>query len=63
MVCGSFDGEASLARIVDDLAAAFGADRDVVEADVLAMVRRLAGLGLFDGVWSDAAVEEDVGVG
>ena len=63
VVCGSFDGEVSVARIVDDLAEQFGADREVVEVDVLAMVRHLAGLGLLDGVGPRAAVEEDVGVG
>lgn len=42
------DGEASVATIVDDLAAAFGADRDEVDADVRDFLRSLAEKRMLD---------------
>lgn len=42
------DGEASVATIVDDLAAAFGADRDEVAADVRDFLRSLAEKRMLD---------------
>ncbi len=40
------DGKASLAEIVDDLVAAFSADRDQVAADVRSFLQDLADKGL-----------------
>ena len=40
------DGKASLAQIVDDLVAAFSADRDQVVADVRSFLQDLADKGL-----------------
>lgn len=59
VVCGMFDGRTSTGQAVDELAAAFGADRDVVEADVLRLVRQLAGVGLLDGLPAHAAPADD----
>jgi hypothetical protein len=50
IVCSRFDGSTSVERAVNELAAAFGAPREVVGADVLAMVRELGRKGLLDGV-------------
>jgi len=50
VVCSMFDGSSSMGEAVDELAEAFGADRDVVGADVLRLVRHLAGMGLLDGL-------------
>ncbi len=44
------DGEATLAELVDDFADALGAERDVVEADVLTFARELGANGLLQGV-------------
>jgi thiol-disulfide isomerase/thioredoxin len=44
------DGEATLGELVEDFTEAFGADRDIVEADVLAFVRGLGANGLLEGV-------------
>lgn len=40
------DGRATLGHIVDDLAASFSAPRDVILADVLALLRDLANKGV-----------------
>ena len=50
IVWNAFDGESSLAELVDDLADAFGADRDRVRDDVLDLTRTLGRAGLLDGV-------------
>jgi len=44
------DGEATIAEIVDDLSAAFGADRGQIDRDVTNLVRDFGALGLLDGV-------------
>jgi hypothetical protein len=58
IVCSRFDGSTSVERAVDELAAAFGAPREVVGADVLAMVRELGRKGLLDGVQRVASADE-----
>jgi peroxiredoxin len=45
-----FDGSGTLDEIVTDVADAFGADVDVVSADVLALARELGAAGLLVGV-------------
>ena len=50
IVWNAFDGVTSLGELVDDLAAAFGADRDLVRDDVLELTRTLGRAGLLDGV-------------
>ena len=50
VVWTSFDGQSSLADVVDDLADAFSADRDTVSLDVLRLARDLGSQGLLDGV-------------
>jgi thiol-disulfide isomerase/thioredoxin len=50
LVWQCFDGEGTIDEIVSDLAEATGADRDVIENDVLALTRQLAEVGLLDGV-------------
>lgn len=45
-----FDGEVTLATLVDDLVAVFEGDRDTIAADVLEMTRDLAQKGLLEGV-------------
>ena len=58
IVVGLFDGQSSLDQTVTELAAAFGADREVVQNDVLALARDLGRKGLFDGVEGQMPVEE-----
>ena len=53
-VCTLFDGEVTLATLVDDLVAVFEGDRETIEADVLAMTRELGAKGLLEGVRGDA---------
>ncbi len=50
IVWNAFDGITSLGALVDELAAAFGADRDVVRDDVLELTRTLGRAALLDGV-------------
>ncbi len=50
VVWNAFDGVTPLGVLVDELAAAFGADRDVVRDDVLELTRTLGRAGLLDGV-------------
>jgi thiol-disulfide isomerase/thioredoxin len=50
IVWRGFDGVTPLSALVDELAAAFGADRDVVRDDVLELTRALGRAGLLDGV-------------
>jgi peroxiredoxin len=45
-----FDGSTSIDELVDDLAEAFGVDRDVVASDVLRLTRALGAAGLLEGV-------------
>ena len=45
-----FDGEVTLATLVDDLVAVFEGDRGTIERDVLDMTRDLAHKGLLEGV-------------
>ena len=58
LVCRCFDGEATIADIVQDLAEAFSADVAVVEADVLALCRGLGEQGLLRGIAGVPRVEE-----
>jgi hypothetical protein len=57
VVCRCFDGETSIAAAADGLAEDFGADRSVIEADVIGFARQLGDLGLLDGV---APADDDV---
>ena len=50
IVWKAFDGVTPVGSLVDELAAAFGADRDVVRDDVLELTRTLGRAGLLDGV-------------
>jgi peroxiredoxin len=50
VVWQTFDGVASLGELIDDLADAFGADREVVAGDVLDLARTLGRAGLLDGI-------------
>jgi hypothetical protein len=58
IVCSRFDGSTSVGRAVDELASAFGAPREVVNADVLAMIRELGRKGLLVGVQGGASTDE-----
>ena len=49
-VCALFDGQRPLEVVIDELVAAYGAPKRVVEADVLALARELADKGLFSGI-------------
>ena len=57
VVVGLFDGQSSIEQTVSDLAEAFGADRGVVEHDVLTLVRDLGRKGLFADVEGHIPVE------
>ena len=50
IVWKAFDGVTPVGSLVDELAAAFGADRDVVRDDVIELTRTLGRAGLLDGV-------------
>jgi hypothetical protein len=50
VVWSSFDSVTPLASIIDDCTDVFGADRDAVRDDVLALARTLGRAGLLDGV-------------
>jgi hypothetical protein len=50
IVWNAFDGATALATLVDDLATAFGADRDIVRDDVIELTRTLGRAGLLEGV-------------
>ncbi|GGI05354.1 PqqD family protein [Egicoccus halophilus] len=54
-VCSCMDGETSIDQAVDELAAAFGAPRDQVASDVLALVEEFGRLGLLDGLEPEPA--------
>jgi hypothetical protein len=58
LVCGMFDGERSIERVVGELTAAFGADRSVIETDVLGLTRDLGRRGLLMDVRGDARYAE-----
>jgi hypothetical protein len=60
IVVGRFDGSTSVGRAVDELVAAFGAPREVVGVDVLALVRELGQKGLLDGVQRTVQADEAV---
>ena len=57
LVVRLFDGRATVAELVDDLAAAFEAPRERIHGDVAALVRTLADNGLLAGV--PGTVEHD----
>ena len=63
VVWGCLDGTGTLAEIVDDLAEAFGAERDVVARDVLNLVRELGRQGLLAGVARGPAEQGGAGGG
>lgn len=50
IVWNCFDGSGSIDELADDLSEAFGADREVVLADVLELARTLGRAGLLEGV-------------
>jgi hypothetical protein len=50
LVCSYFHDGFSVSHIADELADMFSADREVIERDVLEMVRSLGRLGLLEGV-------------
>jgi thiol-disulfide isomerase/thioredoxin len=50
VVWSVLDGTSPLGEIVDDLAVAFGAPREVVERDTLELTRSLGRVGLFEGI-------------
>jgi thiol-disulfide isomerase/thioredoxin len=56
VVWSSFDGTTPLRQLIDDLAVAFGADRQVVRDDVLQLTRTLGRAGLLEGVAFEAPV-------
>ncbi len=58
-VLGLVDGERTVARIVDELAAAYDADRAMIETDVLAMLDDLAAKRVLDR--APAATNENPG--
>lgn len=53
ITCQVFDGTTSIAAAASQLADAFGAPRQQVEADVLAFAERLGGYGLLEGLAAD----------
>lgn len=53
VVWSCMDGASTLGDIAGELAAAFGAQPEVVEGDVVALARRLGGQGVLDGVVAD----------
>ena len=59
VVCSLFDGHRAIHQIVAELVAAFGADRSVVETDVLALARDLGEKGLFTDVKGDTPLPSD----
>ncbi len=61
LTCQVFDGTTSIEAAAAQLADAFGAPRQQVQADVLAFAERLGGYGLLEGVTADDAVEHDDG--
>jgi peroxiredoxin len=50
IVWSAFDGTTPLGELVDELAAAFGADRDIVRDDVIELTRTLGRAGLLHGI-------------
>jgi len=57
IVCNLFDGHHAIEQITDDLVAAFGADRSVIQEDVLALARDLGQKGLLFDVQPEDAVD------
>ncbi len=55
VVWSTFDGSADLGVLAEELADAFGADREVVARDVVRLTRALARIGLLAGVARPAA--------
>ncbi len=53
LICRVFDGDTSIEVAATELAEAFGAPRQQVEADVLAFAERLGGYGLLEGITPD----------
>ena len=58
-VCVLLDGQLSIASVVDELTERFAAPREMVESDVIAMVRDLGRHGLLMGVDSTHSVASD----
>lgn len=54
-----FDGSASLAEIIGDVADVYGAPAAMVEEDVVGLARRLGSQGLLDGVAGESDPAED----
>jgi hypothetical protein len=61
ITCQVFDGTTSIEAAADQLADAFGAPRQQVEADVLAFAERLGGYGLLEGIVADDPATDDDG--
>ena len=59
LTCQVFDGTTSIEAAATQLAEAFGAPRQEVEADVLAFAERLGGYRLLESVAPDDADEQD----
>ncbi len=59
ITCRVFDGTTSIEAAADQLADAFGAPRQQVEADVLAFAERLGRFGLLEGIPADDAAQHD----
>lgn len=59
VVWACLDGTATLRDIAGELAEAFGAERAVVESDVLRLVRQLGDQGVLEGVAADPALLEE----
>jgi len=57
VTCQVFDGTTSIEAAATQLADAFGAPRQQVEADVLAFAERLGGYGLLEGITAEDADE------
>jgi hypothetical protein len=58
LVCSLFDGQTSVAQAVDELAEAFSAPHETIEADVLLMVRDLGRKGLLEDVDAPISVSD-----
>ena len=59
ITCRVFDGTTSIEAAADQLADAFGAPRQQVQADVLAFAERLGRFGLLEGIPADDAGQHD----
>ena len=63
VVWSCFDGSVSIAQLAAELAEAYGAPRETVEGDVVALARELGAQGLLGGVAADAAANDGDGDG